>query len=185
MFSREFPLCPFIIVSVLFCFFFFRRFIINYLCVQTELWHPLRIEPRGLHWRNEINKLEKSTWRSKNCMFKKKKLIPVIIRWVLTIQLLLTSGRFTLQKIFGTARVKLERVPKKCASNFIYTTTFIPWQNFWAPVSSLGDMRSSVISKNGRRSLRAESLKEDVSQDSKLDYEHRIWHKFAGKNTLP
>ena len=56
----------------------------------------------------------------------------------------------------------------------IFTVPEIPCQNFWASVSSLGDMRSSVISKDGRRSLRAVSLKEDVSQSSKLDSENRI-----------
>lgn len=56
----------------------------------------------------------------------------------------------------------------------IFTVPKIPCQNFWARVSSLGDMRSSVISKDGRRSLRAVSLKEDVSQSSKLDSENRI-----------
>ena len=32
-------------------------------------------------------------------------------------------------KIFGTARVKLARVPKKSSANFVYTTPFLPYQN--------------------------------------------------------
>ena len=67
--------------------------------------------------------------------------------------------------------------------HFHRTKNTVP--KFWACVSSLGDMRSSVIGKDGRRSLRAVSLKEDVSQSSKLKYGHQIWHKFAGKNALP
>ena len=48
----------------------------------------------------------------------KKKLIPLIIRWVLTIPLLLTSGQFTLQKMFDTARVKLARVLHMAETTF-------------------------------------------------------------------
>ena len=55
----------------------------------------------------------------------------------------------------------------------IFTAPKIPCQNFLARVSSLGDMRSSIRSKDGRRSLLpAVSLKKDVSQSSKLNYGH-------------
>ena len=62
----------------------------------------------------------------------------------------LTTARFTLQKIFCTARVKLARVPKKSSANFVYTTPFLPYQKYRARVSSLVDMRSSIIIKNVR-----------------------------------
>ena len=42
----------------------------------------------------------------------------------------LTKARFTLQKIFGTARVKLARVPKKSSANFVYTKPFLPYQKY-------------------------------------------------------
>ena len=67
----------------------------------------------------------------------------------------------------------------------IFTAPKIPCQNFLARVSSLGDMRSSIRSKDGRRSLPAVALKKDVSQSSKLNYGHWSWQKFAGKNPLP
>ena len=40
------------------------------------------------------------------------------------------KARFTPQKFFGTAPVKLARVPKKSAANFVYTTPFLPYQKY-------------------------------------------------------
>ena len=42
----------------------------------------------------------------------------------------LIKARFTLQKCFGTAPVKLGRVPKKSTANFVYTTPFLPYQKY-------------------------------------------------------
>ena len=55
-----------------------------------------------------------------------------------------TIAWFTLQKVFWHS------CQKRAQENFVYTTTFllyvpkIPYQNFWAHVTSLGDMRSSI-----------------------------------------
>ena len=40
------------------------------------------------------------------------------------------DDRFTLKKIFGMARVKLARVPKKSSANFVYTKPCLPYQKY-------------------------------------------------------
>ena len=50
----------------------------------------------------------------------------------------LTEARFTLQTIFGTARVKLARVPKKSSANFVYTIPFLPYQKYRAKIFGPG-----------------------------------------------
>ena len=52
--------------------------------------------------------------------------------------------------IFGMARVKLARVPKKSSANFVSTTPFLPYRKYPARVSSLVDIGSSIIIKNLR-----------------------------------
>ena len=85
----------------------------------------------------------------------------------------------------GTGAKKAKKkLGKLCLHYTIFTVPKLPCQNLWARVNSLKDMRSSIRSKYGRLSLRAVSLKKDVSQSSKLNYERRSWQKFAGKNPL-
>ena len=60
---------------------------------------------------------------------------------------------------------------KRCLHYTIFTVPKIPRQNLWARLTYLGDMRSSIINKDGRRSLRAVFLKKDVSQSSTMGTE--------------
>ena len=90
-----------------------------------------------------------------------------------------------LKILTGTGAKKAKKeLGKLCLHYTIFTKPKLPCQKFWTRVSSLKDMRRSIRSNYGRLSLRAVSLKKDVSQSSKLKYEHRSWQKFAGKNPL-
>ena len=46
--------------------------------------------------------------------------------------------RFTPRKMFGTARVKLSRVPKKSSAKFDYTSPFLPYQKYRAKIFGPG-----------------------------------------------
>ena len=82
-------------------------------------------------------------------------------------------GKGLYQQLMGAAPLPKARFT---LHHFYRTKNTVP--KFLGPHEFSRDMRNSIRSKNGRRSLCAVSLKKCVSQSSKLNYGHRR----VGKN---